>query len=143
MLHVYRIQSLIVLVGDRFNPGKFQAMQLPSKAEQRTKIQQYEDAPLSKTANYYLIDGRWFKSWKEYVGYEYEYTAEAESDSPGPIDNSGIQDADGNDGLFVLLRGSVFDPTAIPETAIGLLVCVVTSHISAVPVPSILTFVTV
>lgn len=40
----------------------------------------------------YLVDSKWLKQWKKYVGYE-SWEAETmglESMHPGPIDNSGL-----------------------------------------------------
>lgn len=40
----------------------------------------------------YLVDSKWFKQWKKYVGYDSwdAYNAGHEESHPGPIDNSGI-----------------------------------------------------
>lgn len=40
----------------------------------------------------YLVDSKWFKQWKKYVGYESWELEKAgmESMNPGPIDNSGL-----------------------------------------------------
>uniref|UniRef100_A0A673ALQ5 Ubiquitin carboxyl-terminal hydrolase n=1 Tax=Sphaeramia orbicularis TaxID=375764 RepID=A0A673ALQ5_9TELE len=46
----------------------------------------------SSTANQYLIDSRWFKQWKKYVGFDSwdMYNVGEHSLYPGPIDNSGL-----------------------------------------------------
>jgi hypothetical protein len=40
----------------------------------------------------YLVDSKWFKQWKKYVGYESWDVDKAgmESMNPGPVDNSGL-----------------------------------------------------
>ena len=40
----------------------------------------------------YLIDQRWWKQWKKYVGYDTEnpFVAGEEINDPGPIDNSSL-----------------------------------------------------
>lgn len=40
----------------------------------------------------YLIDSRWFKQWKKYVGFDSwdMYNVGERSLYPGPIDNSGL-----------------------------------------------------
>lgn len=40
----------------------------------------------------YILDVKWFKQWKSYVGYESwdHYNVGEESSNPGPIDNTPI-----------------------------------------------------
>ena len=40
----------------------------------------------------YLVDSRWFKQWKKYVGFESwdKYQMGDQNVYPGPIDNSGL-----------------------------------------------------
>ncbi|XP_038628171.1 ubiquitin carboxyl-terminal hydrolase 4 isoform X1 [Tachyglossus aculeatus] len=48
--------------------------------------------PLQRGAQWYLIDSRWFKQWKKYVGYDSwdMYNVGEQNLYPGPIDNSGL-----------------------------------------------------
>ena len=43
-------------------------------------------------SNRYLIDSKWFKQWKKYVGFDSwdVYNMGNASFNPGPIDNSGL-----------------------------------------------------
>jgi len=39
----------------------------------------------------YLIDARWWKTWKKFVGYELDHFSVGEElNDPGPIDNSNL-----------------------------------------------------
>lgn len=40
----------------------------------------------------YLVDSRWFKQWKKYVGFDSwdKYQMGDQNVYPGPIDNSGL-----------------------------------------------------
>jgi len=54
----------------------------------------------------YLIDIRWLKQWKKYVGYdewETDMVAE-ESANPGPIDNSNLLEGAGHIPLFLVIN---------------------------------------
>ncbi|KAM8866954.1 ubiquitin carboxyl-terminal hydrolase 4 isoform 1-T1 [Synchiropus picturatus] len=62
-----------------------------------TKVQKQTIGSLLKTAlkngdEWYLIDSRWFKQWKKYVGFDSwdMYMVGEQSLYPGPIDNSGL-----------------------------------------------------
>ncbi|KAM9272303.1 ubiquitin carboxyl-terminal hydrolase 4 isoform 2-T2 [Cariama cristata] len=62
-----------------------------------TTVQRSELGPLLATAlrpgeSWYLVDSRWFKQWKKYVGFDSwdMFGAGEPSLFPGPIDNSGL-----------------------------------------------------
>ncbi|XP_069760274.1 ubiquitin carboxyl-terminal hydrolase 15-like isoform X3 [Narcine bancroftii] len=48
--------------------------------------------PLKKGDTWYLVDSRWFKQWKKYVGFDSwdKYQMGEQNVYPGPIDNSGL-----------------------------------------------------
>ncbi|XP_078273394.1 ubiquitin carboxyl-terminal hydrolase 15-like isoform X3 [Rhinoraja longicauda] len=48
--------------------------------------------PLKKGDTWYLVDSRWFKQWKKYVGFDSwdKYQMGDQNVYPGPIDNSGL-----------------------------------------------------
>lgn len=54
----------------------------------------------------YLIDSRWFKQWKKYVGFDSwdMYNVGERSLYPGPIDNSGL--FSGKETILITLRTS-------------------------------------
>lgn len=60
--------------------------------QQRDSLKELLQVPLSKGETWYLIDSKWFKQWKKYVGFESWEADKAgiESIHPGPIDNSGL-----------------------------------------------------
>ncbi|XP_064931103.1 ubiquitin carboxyl-terminal hydrolase 4 isoform X1 [Columba livia] len=62
-----------------------------------TAVQRAELGPLLATAlrpgeSWYLVDSRWFKQWKKYVGFDSWDMAGADDPClfPGPVDNSGL-----------------------------------------------------
>ncbi|XP_046852979.1 ubiquitin carboxyl-terminal hydrolase 4-like [Xenia sp. Carnegie-2017] len=60
--------------------------------EQKECIKDLLMKTLNKGETWYLVDSKWLKQWKKYVGYE-SWEAERmglESMHPGPIDNSGL-----------------------------------------------------
>ncbi|XP_063204528.1 ubiquitin carboxyl-terminal hydrolase 4 isoform X4 [Chroicocephalus ridibundus] len=66
-------------------------------ARPETTVQRAELGPLLATAlrpgeSWYLVDSRWFKQWKKYVGFDSwdMFGAGDPSLFPGPIDNSGL-----------------------------------------------------
>ncbi|KAM6387377.1 ubiquitin carboxyl-terminal hydrolase 4 isoform 2-T2 [Pluvialis apricaria] len=66
-------------------------------ARPETTVQRTELGPLLATAlrpgeSWYLVDSRWFKQWKKYVGFDSwdMFGAGDPSLFPGPIDNSGL-----------------------------------------------------
>uniref|UniRef100_A0A8C3KYD7 Ubiquitin carboxyl-terminal hydrolase n=1 Tax=Calidris pygmaea TaxID=425635 RepID=A0A8C3KYD7_9CHAR len=66
-------------------------------ARPETTVQRAELGPLLATAlrpgeSWYLVDSRWFKQWKKYVGFDSwdMFGAGDPSVFPGPIDNSGL-----------------------------------------------------
>ncbi|XP_043565916.1 ubiquitin carboxyl-terminal hydrolase 15-like isoform X4 [Chiloscyllium plagiosum] len=48
--------------------------------------------PLKKGDTWYLVDSRWFKQWKKYVGFDSwdKYQMGDQNVYPGPVDNSGL-----------------------------------------------------
>ncbi|XP_013790344.1 ubiquitin carboxyl-terminal hydrolase 15-like [Limulus polyphemus] len=59
---------------------------------QKNEISEYIKKPLKKGDIWYLVDSRWFKQWKKYVGYDDWDTCNADKENthPGPIDNSAL-----------------------------------------------------
>ncbi|XP_071818107.1 ubiquitin carboxyl-terminal hydrolase 15-like isoform X2 [Apostichopus japonicus] len=64
----------------------------PEISEQKKQITPLLQKTLIKGETWYLVDSKWFKQWKKYVGYDSwdAYNAGHEESHPGPIDNSGI-----------------------------------------------------
>uniref|UniRef100_M4ABG9 Ubiquitin carboxyl-terminal hydrolase n=1 Tax=Xiphophorus maculatus TaxID=8083 RepID=M4ABG9_XIPMA len=64
----------------------------PSIENQKQSIGSLLKTTLKKGDEWYLIDSRWFKQWKKYVGYDSwdMYNVGERSLYPGPIDNSGL-----------------------------------------------------
>ncbi|RVE73386.1 hypothetical protein OJAV_G00049000 [Oryzias javanicus] len=67
-------------------------MPTPSSESQKQTIGSLLKTPLKKGDEWYLIDSRWFKQWKKYVGFDSwdMYNVGERSLYPGPIDNSGL-----------------------------------------------------
>ncbi|XP_075065697.1 ubiquitin carboxyl-terminal hydrolase 15 isoform X4 [Mixophyes fleayi] len=64
---------------------------------QRSEVSALLKTPLRRGDTWYLIDSRWFKQWKKYVGFDSwdKYQMGEQNVYPGPIDNSGLlKDAD-------------------------------------------------
>ncbi|XP_033296419.1 ubiquitin carboxyl-terminal hydrolase 15 isoform X8 [Orcinus orca] len=59
---------------------------------QRSDIATLLKTPLRKGDTWYLVDSRWFKQWKKYVGFDSwdKYQMGDQNVYPGPIDNSGL-----------------------------------------------------
>uniref|UniRef100_A0AAX7VZS2 Ubiquitin carboxyl-terminal hydrolase n=1 Tax=Astatotilapia calliptera TaxID=8154 RepID=A0AAX7VZS2_ASTCA len=64
----------------------------PSTESQKQTIGSLLKTSLRKGDEWYLIDSRWFKQWKKYVGFDSwdMYNVGERSLYPGPIDNSGL-----------------------------------------------------
>ncbi|XP_020789546.1 ubiquitin carboxyl-terminal hydrolase 4 [Boleophthalmus pectinirostris] len=64
----------------------------PSPENQKQTIGSLLKTTLRKGDEWYLIDSRWFKQWKKYVGFDSwdMYNVGERSLYPGPIDNSGL-----------------------------------------------------
>ncbi|XP_007425865.1 ubiquitin carboxyl-terminal hydrolase 4 [Python bivittatus] len=64
----------------------------PDAATQRTELMPLLGAVLRPGESWYLIDSRWFKQWKKYVGFDSWdlYNVGEPNLFPGPIDNSGL-----------------------------------------------------
>uniref|UniRef100_A0A672QAV7 Ubiquitin carboxyl-terminal hydrolase n=1 Tax=Sinocyclocheilus grahami TaxID=75366 RepID=A0A672QAV7_SINGR len=65
---------------------------VPSTESQKQSIGTLLKTPLRKGDEWYLIDSRWFKQWKKYVGFDSWdlYNVGEHNLYPGPIDNSGL-----------------------------------------------------
>ncbi|XP_031424285.1 ubiquitin carboxyl-terminal hydrolase 4 isoform X1 [Clupea harengus] len=65
---------------------------VPSTECQKQTIGALLKTTLRKGDEWYLIDSRWFKQWKKYVGFDSwdMYNVGEQSLYPGPIDNSGL-----------------------------------------------------
>ncbi|XP_028401307.1 ubiquitin carboxyl-terminal hydrolase 15-like [Dendronephthya gigantea] len=63
-----------------------------SPEEQRNCLKTLLQTQLSKGETWYLVDSKWFKQWKKYVGYDSWDVDKAGTKTmyPGPIDNSGL-----------------------------------------------------
>ncbi|KAM4722665.1 ubiquitin carboxyl-terminal hydrolase 4 [Rhinophrynus dorsalis] len=64
----------------------------PDPETQKAELMELLKAPLRKGDEWYLVDSRWFKQWKKYVGYDsWDMYSVGESNLfPGPVDNSGL-----------------------------------------------------
>ncbi|KAF8782774.1 Ubiquitin carboxyl-terminal hydrolase 15 like protein [Argiope bruennichi] len=63
---------------------------IPELEEQKNQITQISKKVLARQDAWCLIDNKWFKQWKKYVGYDNWETANVgdRATHPGPIDNS-------------------------------------------------------
>ncbi|CAL1543086.1 unnamed protein product [Lymnaea stagnalis] len=70
----------------------------PDLTTQKKTIEEYLSQNLKKGELWYLIDVRWFKQWKKYVGYDQwdSYSVGDQSVHPGPIDNCSLLKPDTN-----------------------------------------------
>ncbi|XP_040263063.1 ubiquitin carboxyl-terminal hydrolase 4 isoform X2 [Bufo bufo] len=69
----------------------------PDPESQKNELGELLKAPLKKGDEWYLVDSRWFKQWKKYVGFDSwdVYNVGESNLFPGPVDNSGLfADAD-------------------------------------------------
>ncbi|XP_078531753.1 ubiquitin carboxyl-terminal hydrolase 15 isoform X6 [Lissotriton helveticus] len=59
---------------------------------QRGEVATLQKTPLRKGDTWYLVDSRWFKQWKKYVGFDSwdKYQMGDQNVYPGPIDNFGL-----------------------------------------------------
>uniref|UniRef100_A0A8C4ZHT8 Ubiquitin carboxyl-terminal hydrolase n=1 Tax=Gadus morhua TaxID=8049 RepID=A0A8C4ZHT8_GADMO len=59
---------------------------------QRGEVAALLKTPLRKGDTWYLVDSRWFKQWKKYVGYDSwdKYQMGDQNVYPGPVDNAGL-----------------------------------------------------
>ncbi|XP_033647195.1 ubiquitin carboxyl-terminal hydrolase 15-like [Asterias rubens] len=64
----------------------------PELQAQKNQISDLLKTSLKKGDIWYLLDSKWFKQWKKYVGYDSwdMYNLGNETSNPGPIDNSGL-----------------------------------------------------
>ncbi|XP_042195370.1 ubiquitin carboxyl-terminal hydrolase 4 isoform X3 [Callorhinchus milii] len=65
---------------------------VPDLETQKNEIGNLLKTLLKKGDSWYLIDSRWFKQWKKYVGFDSwdMYSVGERGMFPGPIDNSGL-----------------------------------------------------
>ncbi|KAM4651595.1 ubiquitin carboxyl-terminal hydrolase 4 [Discoglossus pictus] len=64
----------------------------PDPETQKAELGELLKTPLRKGEEWYLVDSRWFKQWKKYVGFDSwdMYNVGESSLYPGPVDNSGL-----------------------------------------------------
>ncbi|XP_059520726.1 ubiquitin carboxyl-terminal hydrolase 4 isoform X2 [Myotis daubentonii] len=64
----------------------------PDAETQKSELGALLRTTLQRGAQWYLIDSRWFKQWKKYVGFDSwdVYNVGEHNMFPGPIDNSGL-----------------------------------------------------
>ncbi|XP_034812343.1 ubiquitin carboxyl-terminal hydrolase 4 isoform X3 [Pan paniscus] len=64
----------------------------PDAETQKSELGALMRTTLQRGAQWYLIDSRWFKQWKKYVGFDSwdMYNVGEHNLFPGPIDNSGL-----------------------------------------------------
>ncbi|KAM4821301.1 ubiquitin carboxyl-terminal hydrolase 4 isoform 2-T2 [Thomomys bottae] len=64
----------------------------PDVETQKSELGALMRTTLQRGAQWYLIDSRWFKQWKKYVGFDSwdMYSVGEHNLFPGPIDNSGL-----------------------------------------------------
>ncbi|XP_036374081.1 ubiquitin carboxyl-terminal hydrolase 15-like isoform X2 [Megalops cyprinoides] len=74
---------------------------------QRGEVAALLKTPLRKGDTWYLVDSRWFKQWKKYVGFDSwdRYQMGDQNVYPGPVDNSGLL----KDGDVLVLKEHLID----------------------------------
>ncbi|KAM9326758.1 ubiquitin carboxyl-terminal hydrolase 4 [Gastrophryne carolinensis] len=72
--------------------GGGEAGAAPEPETQKNELGELLKTPLRKGDEWYLVDSRWFKQWKKYVGFDSwdVYNVGDSSQFPGPVDNSGL-----------------------------------------------------
>lgn len=72
--------------------GGGELVSVPEPESQKNELGELLKTPLRKGEEWYLVDSRWFKQWKKYVGYDSwdMYNVGENSQYPGPVDNSGL-----------------------------------------------------
>ncbi|XP_072175057.1 ubiquitin carboxyl-terminal hydrolase 4-like [Diadema setosum] len=95
---------------------------VPELKQQNRMIRDLLDTPLVKGDTWYLIDSRWYKQWKKYVGYDSwdVYNMGNDASNPGPVDNSGIF-VDGQVGTLKEHLIDELDYVLVPTEAWNLL----------------------
>ncbi|XP_018431101.1 PREDICTED: ubiquitin carboxyl-terminal hydrolase 4-like, partial [Nanorana parkeri] len=65
---------------------------VPEPEGQKNELGELLKTPLRKGDEWYLVDSRWFKQWKKYVGFDSwdMYNVGETNQFPGPVDNSGL-----------------------------------------------------
>ncbi|CAL1290748.1 unnamed protein product [Larinioides sclopetarius] len=96
---------------------------IPELEEQKNQITQISKKVLARQDTWCLIDNKWFKQWKKYVGYDNWETANVgdRATHPGPIDNSPLLRDDGSGEIKDHLIDEL-DYVLLPEEAWDLLV---------------------
>ncbi|XP_075704906.1 ubiquitin carboxyl-terminal hydrolase 4-like [Rhinoderma darwinii] len=64
----------------------------PDTETQKNELGELLKAPLKKGDEWFLVDSRWYKQWKKYVGFDSwdVYNVGESNLFPGPVDNSGL-----------------------------------------------------
>ncbi|XP_053325397.1 ubiquitin carboxyl-terminal hydrolase 4 isoform X2 [Spea bombifrons] len=72
--------------------GEHESSCSPDPETQKSELGELLKTQLKKGDEWYLIDSRWFKQWKKYVGFDSwdMYNVGESNLFPGPIDNSGL-----------------------------------------------------
>ncbi|XP_060596713.1 E3 ubiquitin-protein ligase TRIM36-like isoform X2 [Ruditapes philippinarum] len=75
-----------------FKQNSKPTVEVPDVNTQKSFVGNQLQKPLIKGETWYIIDVKWFKQWKSYVGYESldHFNVGEESANPGPIDNTPI-----------------------------------------------------
>eukprot|EP00057_Strongylocentrotus_purpuratus_P021281 XP_011675755.1 PREDICTED: ubiquitin carboxyl-terminal hydrolase 4 isoform X2 [Strongylocentrotus purpuratus] len=65
---------------------------VPDIKQQKQQISELLETPLKKGDSWYLVDSKWFKQWKKFVGFDSwdVYNMGNDASNPGPVDNSGL-----------------------------------------------------
>ncbi|GIY57194.1 ubiquitin carboxyl-terminal hydrolase 15 [Caerostris darwini] len=96
---------------------------IPELESQKNDIHQISKKVLARQDSWCLIDNKWFKQWKKYVGYDSWETANIgdRATHPGPIDNSPLLREDGSGEIKDHLIDEL-DYVLLPQEAWDLLV---------------------
>ena len=65
-------------------------LDIPGISQQKDIIEKNLNTPLKKGDKWFLIDMKWFKSWKKFVEYDCFTRATVRPKNPGPIDNTSL-----------------------------------------------------
>ncbi|XP_069592061.1 ubiquitin carboxyl-terminal hydrolase 4 [Ranitomeya imitator] len=96
----------------------------PDTETQKSELGELLKAPLRKGDEWFLVDSRWYKQWKKYVGFDSwdMYNVGESSLFPGPVDNSGLFADPDTQALKEHLIDEL-DYVLVPTEAWGKLMC--------------------
>ena len=99
-------------------PAEEMAIQVSWEEEARVIQELTEKSPnIVEGEHYYVVSCRWFKSWKMYTNYDWDYRSNSMNhERPGPIDNSSLVEEDDDNYVKKSMLENI-DFIVLPEAA--------------------------